>query len=390
MHILMITSRPPWPITNGDQNIVFNRVIRLIKKHKLSIIFLYEQDDQTMEFDHYRQYFEVFVPIKITRMASLLSVSYRLILNPLMPSQVAYYRFNSVQHKINEVIEKNDFDLINVYLIRLWPYVAKACIPVIVDTIDSMRLNLTSKLNTKMSLFKRLFFLRELFLISRLEKKLVTKNIKNLVVAERDAKQFGGKCEVVELGVDIDNFAPKTEVEKHKIIFSGNLSYYPNVIAVKWFVENCLHLILQIFPDVKLYLCGAFPSQSILNMRSEHIVVTGFVKDISQWLSSSEVSIAPMQSGSGMQNKILEAIACEVPVVATRYGLGSIKKDLFPSLIVASSPEDFVCAIISVFENKKSFRKNASLSRQSLIQNYSWDAHVSNLIEIYESLVNKK
>ena len=139
--------------------------------------------------------------------------------------------------------------------------------------------------------------------------------------------------------------------------------------------------------DVQFIVAGKDPSSKIKKLASRHIVITGFVDSIVDFLSISRVSVAPMVSGSGMQFKVLEAMSCGLPVVATPYGIGDIKANHLQEILIAENPikfSEFVTDVLLFPEKYKSLSLNAS----KYVKNFhSWESHCNNVNKIYNSII---
>ena len=104
------------------------------------------------------------------------------------------------------------------------------------------------------------------------------------------------------------------------------------------------------FPMGKLLIVGSNPTASVKKLaeNNESIIVKGYVESVSKEISKATVAIAPMQLGSGMQFKILEAMACGVPVVTTPMGLGDIAAKKNEAILVAEDPTEFSRHVINL------------------------------------------
>jgi glycosyltransferase involved in cell wall biosynthesis len=125
---------------------------------------------------------------------------------------------------------------------------------------------------------------------------------------------------------------------------------------------------------VQLKIVGDSP-RSILKKiakKDSSIILTGRVPSISDALNQSIIAIAPMQSGSGMQFKILEAMACAIPVVTTTLGLGDIKAMPGKEIVIADDPLDFSNAVIRLLESEDLCNQIGDLGRSYSIRNHNW------------------
>ena len=94
------------------------------------------------------------------------------------------------------------------------------------------------------------------------------------------------------------------------IIFSGTMSYAPNVHAAQWFADECFPRVREAVPDASFVIAGAAPRRSLRRLgRRPGVTVTGFVESMAETLNRATVAVAPMISGAGIQNKVLEALA---------------------------------------------------------------------------------
>jgi glycosyltransferase involved in cell wall biosynthesis len=212
--------------------------------------------------------------------------------------------------------------------------------------------------------------------VKEFEKRAAQQATRSFVVSSIDQKMIGNdKVRVIPLGVDDRLFFKKTDAcENPVLIFTGNMNYKPNVDAVLWFYLNCWDKLKHELPECRLVIAGANPAAKILALRSDNAVtVTGRVPSIATLINAARVSIAPMQSGSGMQNKILEAMACGVPVVTTRLGLGDIKAEVGSDLLLADTAESFVDGVLSLLHSEELHSKIGNSGWHYVKLHHNWD-----------------
>ena len=369
----------PLPVKTGDRVLLFNRLKRLHLNHEITLALLYSDDSDLLYIDNISNYCKKIYTFKISKIRSILNISLKFFIDK-SPLQVLYYNVNSVQNKIKRIYEEENFDLINAYLIRTIPFIENADVPVVLDMIDTMQLNFLRRICKSKSFFVKFFYRLEYQRIVRYENNLPDSIKKIIVVAREDQKYMPSVASVIPLGVDTYHFLPSDLTSTNSIIFSGNMSYLPNIQAILWFHSKCYPLIKEKVPGVKLMIAGASPSRDILKIQSQDVIVTGYVESLSELISKSSVSIAPMQSGSGMQNKILEAMSCAVPVVTTNIGLGSIGARHLDEIIVVDNSSKFANYVIEILLNPNAYSRLTQNARKFVNDYHSWDSHIDNLM----------
>lgn len=163
-----------------------------------------------------------------------------------------------------------------------------------------------------------------------------------------------GKLHVVTNGVDIPSTHENIEQEEkeassdpssqHPVIgFVGVMDYRPNVDAVRWFVENCWVDICQAYPKCEFRIVGRNPSRAVKKLTDvPGVTVVGEVKDVSNELNKFTLSVAPMRMARGLQNKVLEAMAAEIPVVLSSKAARGINGKNGETYLVADSPDHLI------------------------------------------------
>ena len=160
-----------------------------------------------------------------------------------------------------------------------------------------------------------------------------------------DDAAMGGKVRVVRNGVDTDYFDPGRQMVSpyrpgtHNIVFTGAMDYYANVEGVTWFVESVWPGIRARMTDAQFWIVGSNPTKDVLALASmPGVTVTGRVADIRPYVKFADVAVAPLRLARGIQNKVLEALAMNVPVVAAPQALQGLDENPPSSVAVAMEP----------------------------------------------------
>jgi polysaccharide biosynthesis protein PslH len=394
MNILFITSRLPFPLDRGDRLVCYHRLRTLSQNHNITLIAFYQSHDELKHIDQFSKMCEKVYPIYLPKWKLFLN-SLRFLFDWKTPFQVSCYTSRDFQLKIDSIIEREKIDLFHYFLIRTTGLKTPQDAPKVIDLIDSMQLNFFSRIDLEKS-WKKIIFREELRRLYSYEKHILEEFDRGMVVSTKDAQYFSDhidKVKIIPLGIDFNVFKPLNKIERSDdvhIIFSGNMGYAPNIHAVLWFCKNCWNGIIKECHNAKLFIAGSNPSKEILDLANhKEIIVTGRVVSMSETIANADIAIAPMQSGSGMQFKILEAMACGIPVITSSLGLGTINAINNKNIIVANTPIEFIENIISLIKDlpKRKMIGNGGLEFVSISHN--WDVGGEKMKLIYDEVKRK-
>jgi len=376
---LLILTRFPYPPIGGDKLKSYHLVLILSRVYDLNIIVITEEvinDELKVFFINNDIKYKVFTFKK-----------YRFYLNTLLglfskrPLQVSYYSFRSVKKFIaSDVI---NYDLVIANLIRTANYILDCDKNKYLDIVDSIALNYQRSINNVDSYFWKLIYRIETPRLLKFEKECVQSFRNTFYVNKNESEYWSnfGKTTWIPNGVNKKLLTYSTYNPKYKsgIAFFGKMDYQPNIDAVKWFVQNVLPSLKK---EIKLYIVGTSPTTEIRKLSQlNNVIVTGFIEDPYEYLNSCKLIIAPMQTGAGIQNKILESMAIGKTVVTTSLGASPIigSKNL-EHLVVIDNPLE-----MSNYINDSSISELARIgenARDFIKKHYTWELYEKELIKI--------
>lgn len=205
------------------------------------------------------------------------------------------------------------------------------------------------------------------------------------------APECAGRVSSVSNGVNADFFAPDPGLPnpypagQRAVVFTGAMDYWPNVDAVVWFAAEALPALQQRYPGLKFYIVGRDPAPKVQALVSQSVVVTGTVADVRPYLQHAAAVVAPLRVARGIQNKILEAMAMQRPVVTVSSCAEAIGASKDHGLFYADTAEGFVQTVDSLLASPSTSACLGEQARRYVLEHFSWDAHLRGVDRFIES-----
>lgn len=373
MKLLILTSRFPYPLEKGDKLRAYFQIRELAKQHELVLFSLSDTkwtEDSIKALQPYCQKIHLF-PLK------RISIYCRLFLSLFSktPFQVAYFYQRSLHKKLQTIIEQEAPDLIYCQLIRMAVYCQDIELPKVLDYMDAFSIGLDRRSQKERGIRRWLV-------------KLETRRVRNFeiiaqtyfdrqsIISEGDKNHLRvpnpSHVHVIPNGIDSHFFQPQPSAEpQFDLVFVGNLGYFPNVEACSYLVKQVLPLLPR---TIRLLLAGANAPQKVRAFDDgKHIRVSSWLPDIREGYQNGHIFVAPLFTGSGQQNKILEAMALELPVITTSLVNQAIGAEDGKQLLIADSPGEFVAHIQQLMGDASLRIAMGKAARSFVKETYSWE-----------------
>ena len=260
-------------------------------------------------------------------------------------------------------------------------------LPIVVDFCDASSMRILTSMQHAGVAKLPLRILRYLQ-VRQVERKLIKKTPNLAFVSSRDREAIlgaGNKAEVIPIGVDLHYWKRKSNhFQPNSIVFTGVMNYGPNEDAALYLIERILPLLRRRISDLEVLIVGRDPSSALIKKARcyDRVTVTGFVDDLRPYLERAAVFAAPLRYGAGIQNKILEAMAMEVPVVTTPLVAAGLRVDDGepPPVVVAEEEGAFAESIVKLLGQEEERSRLAAAGRQ-FVENYFTWSHSAEKLE---------
>ena len=379
--LVIITSRFPYPLEKGDKLRAYFQIKELSKEFDIHLISLSEipvSEDQLAQLKPFVKSTTVF---QLTSLQKWLGAFFQLF--GKRPIQVGYFHNWRIQQKINTLLSDIQPDHIYCQLIRVAEYVKNYhdC-PKTIDYMDALSKGIERRVE-KESFFKRWLFNLEYKRLVNYENSIFSYFEFHTIISEQDRQHiFHAQRQhimVIPNGVNELFFEPYPFEKHFDIVFTGNMSYPPNVEAATYIVKE----VLPSLPNsIRLLLSGATPTNEILALKSDRVEITGWVDDIRESYAQGKLFIAPMFIGTGLQNKLLEAMAMGLPCVTTTLANNALKAIPNESILIANSSEEFISKVNDLLSNQELYLRISENGKRFIETNYRWEECTKELIEI--------
>jgi len=390
--ILFIASRFPYPPIQGDRVRGYHTLRLLSQRHSITLVTSVPGVVCSRAQQEVAQLCERWVPARVPRWQAVAN----LICFPFstLPMQTLYFCPPAMQKQAQCLLQETAFDLIHVQLARMAPVAdGLGNVPKVLDFIDAVSLNMRRRAIQERGAMKWLFHL-EARRMARYEREQIFSFDQQVVSSPLDNKAIGAyeSLHFIPNGVNIEDFPyNEDEWENNVIVFTGRMGYFPNADAAVYFATQVFPLILRQKPDARFLIVGAAPPRRVRRLaRLPGVEVTGYVHRIQDYLVRANVAVAPIQAGSGMQNKVLEAMASGTPVVATPNALGGIEAQDGEHVLVARDAEGLAEQVVRLLKDPALRLRLAHNARCLMEDKYTWERSVAMLEAVYRLAIEQR
>lgn len=392
MRILVLLPRFPYPLDKGDKLRAYHQIVELNKRHE---VYIFALSHTKVRHGDYDQMHTVCTAVDYVRLRWWESVWG--ILKAFFkgePLQLGYWSSRRARRAYADWERQVQPDVVYCQMVRTIPTVKGSTCRKVLDFQDSLSLNTHRRMERSHGLM-RLVLNYEYKALRRTEQQALRLFDATTVISATDRNAISPNVVLVPNGVDTSYFnnqaikQPNSQI--FSVVFVGNMSYAPNVDAACWLVKEIMPLVRKQCPyNVRVLIAGADPKPAVKALAGPKVTVSGRLEDIRTAYASAKMFVAPMRIGSGMQNKLLEAMSMSLPCVTTTLAAAPLGATAWKHLLVGDTAEQIADLIVKL-GIEELHDSIADGGNRFVKENYSWPAAVEPLEKIlYEQLESKQ
>lgn len=408
MNILFVVPYTPNLIRTRPYNL-----IRALSQrgHAITLFTLYTNEQEKADLAQLGQELKHVVALPLSRWRSLWNSLGQL--PGAEPLQSAYCWQPALAQQLTDLVAyaqngRFSFDIIHVEHLRGVRYglalrqALGTAVPLVWDSVDCISHLFRQASQQSSSLFGRVVTRLELPRTQAYEQQMAAQFDHLLLTSPADreallnllpADHATDHISVLPNGVDLDYFRPAAGSKRAPatIVISGKMSYHANITMVRHFVGQIMPHVWAQRPEVQLQIVGKDPDRQIQELASHSVItVTGTVPDIRPYLQQATVAVAPLTYGAGIQNKVLEAMACATPVITTPTVAAALTAVANRDFLIAQEPAGFAQKLLGLLDNPAQQRQLGQAGRRYVESHHNWQAIAVQLEAIYQQTISHR
>ncbi len=380
---MVITSRFPYPLDKGDKLRAYHQIKELAKECEVHLVSLTNKTVSEKDSDELKKLCKSVTIHKLNKLQSFFSLV-RTIFNP-KPFQVALFYNKRIHKKIKVKTREINPDHIYCQLIRCAEYVKDEFdIPKTIDFMDVLSKGIERRISTSP------FYLKKILKIEA-ERLKIYENImfeyfdNHAIISLQDQELIyhvkREEIAIIPNGIDTNFFSPDEDIKKkYTLLFNGNMQYQPNVKSAIYIVNHILPLVKEKIPEVTLLISGTSPTKEVKELASSSVTISGWMDDIRDAYNQANIFIAPMQIGTGLQNKLLEAMAMKMPCVTSKLANNALNATPNEEILIGNSKEEYAELIIQLINNSKLSEDLGQRGQIYVRNNFNWESSTKKLL----------
>ena len=390
MRVLYITTELPYPLTSGFLR--YHHFLRALgQRHTITYLSLTRRPEVSSETREalapYTERMLVFGTPAASEPWAMRTVE-RL---PRVGRQVRRamrlrWAAQQLKQTVKQLVQRESYDLVFFSGKDTFPAIEHLDgLPIVIDCCDTTSLRVTGEMQYA-NAARRLWLLMRYWEVRRIERKLIQKTPHLAFASIRDQRAMLGSVqagEIIPQCVDLQYWTRRSNPPRpNAIVFTGVMNYPPNHDAALYLIEKVLPLVRSAVPDIQVFIVGRDPLPALYKAAQGDpgVTITGQPEDMRDYFELATVCCAPVRFASGMQFKVLEALAMQVPMVTTPVAADGLYIDgEGPPVVLAESPREMADGIVNLLKQPDERARLAEAGRKYVEKHFVWERSIAKL-----------
>jgi len=403
MHILFLSQVLPYPLDAGPKMRSYYVLRYLAQNHSVTLLTFVRETDSPSSVAHLADFCDAVhtVSMQRTRWRDLKFLGQSLVTrNPFL---IIRDQIPAMTDKIGQLVRANTFDVIHADQLWMAQYALMArqnsapCSPkLILDQHNAVYLIPQRLAESSSNPLKKLFLNREASLLAKYEVNVCQSFDQVVWVTAEDRCALASLSKTIASDPACETVIPicaaptqtqpiGRDLNGRRITFLGGLHWPPNAQGILWFAHKVFPQIRAQIPEALLTVIGKDPPAGLAG---DGVEITGYVTDLTPYLTETAAFIVPLHAGGGMRVKILDAWSWGLPIVSTTIGAEGIDVEPGHDILIADSPTDFARTIIRIMKDPDVAQLLGQNGRRTVVEKYDWQKIYPAWTEVYHRLKN--
>ncbi|RPH46477.1 MAG: glycosyltransferase [Burkholderiales bacterium] len=397
MKILAVTTKSPYPLNEGRALRTYNLLRQLALHHEVHLVSFVQTQEDVDGLGAMRAFCATVEAEPLYLDHPRLRLAADACLEPFgaVPLQVIKYRTAGMRRRLARLLERHTFDAVHLDMLHLAEYLPMFPHATRVLTEHNVESALLARrADTETRPLQRAYLRYQTGKLARYEARACAAADEVVAVSEPDAALLRAmdpaiRVTTVPNGVDTGYFRADPDVvpEPGRMAFVGGFTWFPNLDAIRWFVDTTLPRIAEAVPQARLTVVGRQPDTAATRAiaADPRVELTGGVDDIRPIVSRASVFVVPLRIGGGTRLKILDALSMGRAVVSTRIGCEGLDVEPGRSILIADDPESLARETARVLADPELAARLGAEGRALVERRYDWRVIARDLDRVYRA-----
>lgn len=395
MNILMLTPYVPHPPSSGGQIRTFNLLKYLSKRHKITLVVLYKNNEEKRHYEPLKQYCKNIYLCKRAGKPWQLSNILKTLFS-FMPFLIIRNYSTEASSVIGRLLKEERFDVIHAETFYIMPHIPQTTIPILLVE-QTIEYKVYQHFISSLPYFVRFLFYLDIVKLKYWERFYWRKATVVATVSHSDERMIKRlepsiKTTIVPNGAGDEMVVSelhKKNLKNPSIFFQGNFFWLQNVEAARFLIEKIYPPLIRSIPNLHIIISGQ-NAQKISQYRRKNLIIMDILPDdtesVKKLFHRFTLFIAPIFGPGGTRLKILAAMASGLPVISTKVGVEGLDLHDGVHVLIANSENDFVREIKNILMNRRLYETIRKNAYELVKEKYNWKTIAQTLEIVYTTI----